>query len=84
MSSRNSPKLEEQPVLVLETPREIVFPNTTSKCFNQPSAVLQLSENVRPSQWRSVGKFLIVHTNLEQVRQHAQLFRVCVIKINRI
>jgi hypothetical protein len=62
--------------MVLETPREIVFPNTTSKCFNQSSAVLQLSENVRPSRWRFVGKFLIVHTNLEQVRRHAHFLLI--------
>jgi hypothetical protein len=34
MSSCDPPKLKEQPVLVLETPQEIVFPNTTSKSFS--------------------------------------------------
>jgi hypothetical protein len=63
--------------MVLETPREIVFPNTTSsKHFNQSSAVPKLSENVRPSRWRYIGKFLIVHTNLEQARRHAEFFLI--------
>jgi hypothetical protein len=72
MSSPNSPKLEEQPVMVLEIPREIVFPNTTSKYFNQTSAVLKLRQNVRPIRWRYIGKFLIIPTNLEQVRPLAE------------
>ena len=61
--------LSQQPVLVVEIPRELVDSSTIDKLayFKQPSSDLQLSEKVSPSRWRFIGKFQIIHTALEQV-----------------
>jgi hypothetical protein len=61
------PNLPNQPVLVIEVPRELCNENTTNKYFAQATSSLDLGKVVSPSRWKYIGKFLLVYTNREQV-----------------
>ena len=68
MKFRNScPNLSDQPVLVIEIPRELVNDKTTLKYFNQAGSILELDQMISPRRWQYIGQFLLIHTKEEQV-----------------
>jgi hypothetical protein len=62
------PILANQPVLIVEIPREYVYPTTTLKYAGAPNDELDLTNYLAPSRWKFIGKFLIVYTKMQQVR----------------
>jgi hypothetical protein len=67
-SSRRAPKLSDQPILVIEIPRELVNEKTTLKYFNQSGSTLELDSTISTRRWQFIGQFLLIHTKEEQVR----------------
>jgi hypothetical protein len=65
-----TPKLSEQPVLVIEIPRELVNENTSLKYFSQLGDTLELDLPISTRRWRFIGQFLLIHTKEEQVRYY--------------
>jgi hypothetical protein len=59
--------MTEQPVLVIEIPREFCHSTTSSKYFDQKKSVLELNVSSSFRRWQFIGKFLIVHANFQQV-----------------
>ena len=65
--SLHPPNYNHQPVLVLELPRELVLPTTSCRYYKQPLSDLHMNDKVSFERWRFIGRFLIVHTQKEQV-----------------
>jgi hypothetical protein len=63
-----APKLSDQPVLVIEIPRELVNEKTSLKYFKQSRDFLELESLISTRRWRYIGQFLIIHPKEEQVR----------------
>jgi hypothetical protein len=61
------PNLYNQPVLVIEVPRELCNENTTNKYFAQATSSLDLGTVISPTRWKFIGQFLLIYTNREQV-----------------
>jgi hypothetical protein len=57
------PDLSTQPVLAIETPRELCNPKTTNKYF---SKTMDLSNAVSPERWKCIGQILLICTHEEQ------------------
>jgi hypothetical protein len=77
MSNKSSLVLSDQPVLILEVPREIVdnTADATVSYFQQDAATLEKSEMMSRSRWRFIGKFILIYTAPEQVRRTAAVLR---------
>jgi hypothetical protein len=69
------PDMAQQPVLVIEVPREFCYSSTTEKFFDQKPSVLEKDTAISHRRWAFIGKFLIVHANFEQVTFSLRLFR---------
>jgi hypothetical protein len=67
--------LPEQPVLILEVPREIAdnAADATVSYFQQDAAILEKSGMMSHSRWRFIGKFMLICTAPEQVSQTAPM-----------
>jgi hypothetical protein len=69
MSNESPLVLSDQPVLILEVPREI------EDNFQQDAAILEKSEMMSRSRWRFIGKFILIYTAPEQVSRTAPVLR---------
>jgi hypothetical protein len=68
---RRTLKLSDQPVLVIEIPRELVNEKTSLKYFNQSGSTLDLDSTIFTGRWQFIGQFLLFHTKEEQVRSQS-------------
>jgi hypothetical protein len=59
--------LSIQPVLVLEIPREQVYPETETKYYSQGTSILELEKKVSFTRWKYIGQFVILDSDVEQV-----------------
>jgi hypothetical protein len=75
MSNEPPLVLSDQPVLILEVPREIVdnTADATVSYFQQDAAILEKSEMISHSRWRFIGKFILIYTAPEQVSRTAPM-----------
>jgi hypothetical protein len=62
-----APIMHDQPVLVIELPREFLHPTTSCRYFQQPVYRLDMKLKLSTRRWRYIGRFLFVYTNIEQV-----------------
>jgi hypothetical protein len=65
--SVSSPNLYNQPVLVIEVPREFIDPATKFRYLDQPTQGMQMKKKLSLPRLKYIGQVLIIYTNREQV-----------------
>ena len=61
------PDLQNQPVLVIEVPREFIHPTTSKRFLQNTKNDMQMKQKISTSRWSYIGQFLIIYTKTEQV-----------------